>query len=100
MEKPLIASQVGGLIDLVGRDDRHGKLVDIYHDEACSYDPPQRLPKEQLRPLADAILAFLRDPSDLRAKAAAARAYVERECSWKAITAQYVGLYDRLLARA
>ncbi len=100
MEKPLIVSQVGGLIDLVGRDNRHGQLVDIYHDEACSYDPPQRLPREQLQPLADAILAFLRDPSDLRAKAAAARAYVERECSWVAITEQYEGLYDRLLGRA
>jgi glycosyltransferase involved in cell wall biosynthesis len=100
MEKPLIASQVGGLIDLIGRDDRHGQLVDIYRDEACSYDPPERLPAEQLRPLADAILAFLRDPSDLRAKAAVARAYVERECSWEAITSQYESLYDRLLGRA
>jgi glycosyltransferase involved in cell wall biosynthesis len=100
MEKPIIASQVGGLIDLMGRDNRHGQLVDIYHDEACSYDPPDRLDPEQLRPLADAILAFLRDPSALRAKASAARAFVERECSWVAITSQYEGLYDRLLGRA
>lgn len=99
MEKPLIASQVGGLIDLVGRDNRHGQLVDIYHDEACSYDPPERPPKEQLQPLADAIVAFLHDPSALRSKAAVARAYVERECSWEAITATYERLYERLLAR-
>lgn len=100
MEKPIIASQVGGLIDLMGRDNRHGQLVDIYHDEACSYDPPDRLDPEQLRPLADAILAFLRDPSALRVTASAARAFVERECSWVAITSQYEGLYDRLLGRA
>lgn len=100
MEKPIIASQVGGLIDLMGRDHRHGQLVDIYHDEACSYDPPDRLPAEQLQPLADAILAFLHDQKPLRAKAAVARAYVERECSWEAITAAYVRIYDQLLARA
>lgn len=99
MEKPIIASQVGGLIDLIGRDNRFGQLVDIYHDEACSYDPPDRMDKEQLQPLADAILAFLRDPSPLKEKAADARAYVRGCCSWEAITREYEAFYERLITR-
>ncbi len=98
MEKPIIASQVGGLIDLMGRDNRHGQLIDIYHDEACSYDPPDRMSNSQLQPLADAILAFLNDPSALREKAKRAREYVSSSCSWEAITSEYEKFYERLLA--
>lgn len=98
MEKPVIASQVGGLIDLVGRDHAHGQLVDVYHNEACTYDPPDRMDIAQLQPLADAICAFLEDPRPLQEKAKRARAYVERCCSWEAITREYERHYDRLLA--
>ncbi len=100
MEKPIIASQVGGLIDLIGRDHRHGQLVDIYHDEACSYDPPDRLSEQQLQPLANAIIAFLRDPTSLQAKAQVARRYVEAECSWEVVVDAYERVYKRLLSRA
>ncbi len=98
MGKPIIASRVGGLIDLLGSDSRYGELVRIYDSEACTYGPPDRLSAERLQPLTDAILAFLQNPVPLLEKAQKARAFVEKECSWKIITGIYVGMYERLLS--
>lgn len=100
MAKPLIASRVGGLIDLLGADSTYGDLVTIYDSEACTYDPPDTLPRERLQPLAAAILAFLDNPAALKLKAEKAQQYVSKECSWKAITAEYMKLYTTLLTDA
>jgi glycosyltransferase involved in cell wall biosynthesis len=97
MAKPLIVSKVGGLIDLIGRENTYGQLVSIFDSEACTYDPPDRLSPDRLRPLADAIIAFLQDPSVLRSKGRSAAAHVSKEYSWSAITRQYLALYDSLL---
>lgn len=93
MGKPIIASRVGGLIDLLGSDSRYGELVRIYDSEACTYGPPDRLPGERLQPLADAIIAFLENPSPLMAKGQQAMEFVQKECSWKTITGKYIELY-------
>ncbi len=100
MAKPIIASRVGGLIDLLGADSSYGDLVAIYDSEACTYDPPDTLPQERLQLLADAIIAFLENPTALIAKAEKARAHVEKTCSWPAITREYISLYTLLLANA
>lgn len=99
MAKPIIASRVGGLIDLLGPDSVYGDLVAIYDSEACTYNPPDTLPEERLQRLADAILAFLQDPAPLTQKGIAARNLVSVEYSWKSITEKYVDLYRRLLQR-
>ncbi|MBP7113905.1 MAG: glycosyltransferase family 4 protein [Candidatus Peribacteraceae bacterium] len=99
MAKPIIASRVGGLIDLLGPDSTYGDLVAIYDSEACTYDPPDTLPPERLQRLADAILAFLKDPTPLTKKGEAARYLVSVEYSWKSITQKYVGLYMHMLQR-
>lgn len=98
MGKPLIASRVGGLIDLLGTDSRYGELVSIYDSEACTYDPPDTLPVERLQPLADAIIHFLQNPEPLQKKGLLARQHVQNEYSWEAITAGYVTHYESLLA--
>lgn len=97
MAKPIIASRVGGLIDLLGPDSTYGNLVAIYDSEACTYDPPDTLPEERLQRLADAILAFLKDPTPLIKKGEAARRLVSIEYSWKSITQKYIDLYTHLL---
>ncbi len=99
MAKPIIASRVGGLIDLIGRDNAYGELVSIYDSEACTYDPPDTLPQERLQRLADAILAFLKDPAPLMKKGEAARNLVSVEYSWKTITQKYLDIYRSLLQR-
>lgn len=97
MGKPIIASRVGGLIDLLGKDCRYGELVSIYDSEECNYGPPDRLSIEQLQPLIDAIVRFLQDPAALNEKSKNAQAYVQKYCSWEYITGQYVQLYEKLL---
>ena len=99
MGKPLIASRVGGLIDLLGSDSAYGELVSIYDSEACTYTPPDTLPEDRLQNLADAILAFLDSPDPLLAKAAKASDLVRKQYSWASITQEYIRLYDRLLQR-
>jgi len=82
MGKPIIASRVGGLIDLLGKDSTYGELVRIYDTEACTYDPPQRLSPERLQPLVDAVLAFLRDPKPLQEKGKLAREFAQKNYGW------------------
>lgn len=96
MGKPIIASRVGGLIDLIRPDNKYGQLVSIYETEACTYDPPDRMSQEELQPLAEAIITFLKDPSELQARGKAAREFVSDQYSWKAITAQYLSFYTSL----
>ncbi|MDD5054962.1 MAG: glycosyltransferase family 4 protein [Candidatus Peribacteraceae bacterium] len=96
MGKPIIASRVGGLIDLLRPDSSFGDLVTVYDSEACTYDPPQRLSEDRLKPLADAIIAFLRDPETLCAKGRKAMAFARGAYAWGVITKQYVQLYERL----
>lgn len=97
MGKPVIASCVGGLIDLIGRDNTYGTLVPIYDSEACTYDPPDTLPQGRLQVLADVVLHFLRDPLPFHVRARAAMEEVKTHYSWAAIAAQYLSLYQRLL---
>jgi glycosyltransferase involved in cell wall biosynthesis len=97
MGKPIIASRVGGLIELLGRGNEYGTLVPIYESEFCTYDPPERLSRERLQPLADAVLSFLADPEPFREKASRASAHVREHCSWERIAGEYFALYERLL---
>jgi glycosyltransferase involved in cell wall biosynthesis len=76
--KPLVATDVGGLPDLV-RTGENGILVGEGDANA----------------LAEAILALSRDP-DLRSRlGAAARAEIARERSWQSVGERYVEIYER-----
>lgn len=97
MQRPLIASRVGGLIDLLGTNEEFGTLVSIYDSEACTYDPPDRLPEERLQPLAAAIIDCLNNSAPFEQKAAKALSRVQAEFSWEQKTKQYFELYQRLL---
>lgn len=99
MGKPVIASRVGGLIDLLEKDGDFGTLVKIYDGEECTYEPPERLPPERLKPLADTLVSFIEHSKPFEEKAARARVFVEKNYSWETITRQYVGLYEKLIAR-
>ena len=100
MRKPIIASRVGGLIDLLQRDEQFGTLVDLYDTEACSYDAPMTLPREKLELLADAIEGVFTDPVSAQVKADAAYAHVKGAYSWDAIAQRYLTLYDQALTRS
>jgi glycosyltransferase involved in cell wall biosynthesis len=96
MGKPIIASRVGGLIDLLEKNGTFGTLVSIYDSEACTYDPPDRMSADRLQPLVDALRRVMDDPKPLITQAERGRVYAEKHYSWEAITNTYVSLYERL----
>ena len=76
---PVVATGVGGIPDLV-QDGVMGALA------------PARDPQR----LAEALAAYVRDPSLARAHGAAGRAHVERRYSMRAMLDAYIALYDGL----
>ena len=92
---PLIASRVGGLIDLLGPNSTYGLLVDIYGSEMCNYGPPDYLPQEKLQPLADAIVDCLLHPTLFQERAKRAQTHAQSEYSWESIAKRYLDLYTR-----
>jgi glycosyltransferase involved in cell wall biosynthesis len=76
---PIIATDVGGNGEIV-RDDINGRLVPAGNPAA----------------LAEAMLAFLRDPQHAMALGQAARAWVERYGSLETMALRYAQLYDGL----
>ena len=96
MGTPVIASRVGGLIDLLGEDSAYGLLVKIYDSEASNYEAPQTLSHERLQPLADAILDFFQNPAVFQERADRARRKVLGAYSWKAVTQRYLAMYRKI----
>jgi glycosyltransferase involved in cell wall biosynthesis len=80
--RPVVATRVGGCVDLV--DDDSGRLVEPHQPHA----------------LADAIDALLSDPAALRALGASGRRVVERRFSLERMSVTVEALYTRLLAGA
>ena len=61
MGRKIVASRVGGLIELLGNDEERGWLVKIVPWESCDYDAPE-LDEEAYARLADRIADALADP--------------------------------------
>lgn len=80
--RPVVASRVGGIPEVV-RDGVEGRLV----------------PPGDVTALADACLAYLRDPSAREAVGACARARVAEAYTIEATGPRYVDLYRRLVER-
>lgn len=98
MGKPIIASRVGGLIDLLGEDSRYGQLVRIYESESCNYAPPDHLSPDLLGPLVQAVLDFLQNPELLQEKGRLAHQLVRHQYSWASIAQQYLRIYESLIS--
>jgi phosphatidyl-myo-inositol dimannoside synthase len=79
--KPLIATRVGGLPQLV-RAEENGLLVD----------------EKDAVQLAEAIATLARDATLRRRLGANAQTYIRDEHSWKAVAERFVSVYERVLA--
>lgn len=92
---PVVASRVGGLIELLGNDSSRGRLVTLVDWTESNYDAPMTLPIERYRALADAICEALEQgPNDTHT--AAGILYAQQELAWPVVVkkteAQYVNL--------
>lgn len=88
--KVIVASRVGGLIELLGAEEERGYLVPLRESEHSSYDAPVRLHPNRIALLADAITHALRHVQEAEAKAKRASAYVRERFSWAYLAARTV----------
>ncbi len=82
VQRPVVASRVGGLIELLGEHGERGTLLELTDGEHSDYDAPFTLPEERIRRLADAIGSVLMHYDDAWRKAEEAAAYVRERYNW------------------
>ena len=95
MGKGIVASRVGGLPELLGKNEERGRLVRLVSWEGSNYDAPLSLGKERYQELADVISESILTPDITRATAALQ--YAEKELSWEAIGKKTLALYSNLI---
>lgn len=95
MAKPVVASAVGGLIELLGRDGVRGCLVKLVDWEHSDYEAPEvsAIPKERFSALANAVSDLLDDKMGCQRMGKAAREYALVNCTWKVVTERTVEIY-------
>lgn len=95
--KIVVASRVGGLIELLGEKEERGYLVNLVPWVSSNYDAPLTLPKENYQNLAIAIVkAFSLSEENLQKKVQASK-FAQRELSWNAIYEKTLLVYKNSL---
>lgn len=97
MKKMVIASRVGGLVELLGPNEERGYLVDLVPWKGSNYDAPMILPSEKYQLLADRIYEGLQDTKENRERKEFAYTYAVSELTWDSIVQKTVDVYKRLL---
>lgn len=97
MGKSIVASRVGGLIELLGKNEERGRLVRLVPWEGSDYDAPPFLDKEKYIALANAVSESILVPDVKRMNAALQ--YAQQELSWDAIGAKIEEVYKKLIKR-
>ncbi len=102
MEKPVVASRVGGLIELLGTDGTRGRLVKLVDWEASNYEAPpvSEMPKDRIAALADAVCDLLDDRAERERMGKEARAYALAHFDWDVIMTRTIGIYEHLASGA
>lgn len=94
MGKSIIASKVGGLPELLGKNEERGRLVTLVPWEGSNYDAPLTLPEERYKALADMVSENILFPDTKRMDAALQ--YAEHELSWAAIGKKTMAVYTTI----
>jgi glycosyltransferase involved in cell wall biosynthesis len=92
MGKPVVASRLGGLEELLGENGR-GVLVDLFDSSDSSYHAPPVLRREASDRFADAIVGLLRDPSLARRLGEAGRQYALAHFDWNVLVERILKVY-------
>jgi glycosyltransferase involved in cell wall biosynthesis len=100
MGKVVVASAVGGLIELLGRDGARGRLVQLVDWESSNYEAPpvSAIPATRLTAMADAVSDLLDDPEDRNRLGQAARTHALANYDWQVVAAKTIKEYERLIA--
>ncbi len=92
---PIVASRVGGLIELLGKNEERGTLVKLVDWEESNYDAPNTLPEDRYKALAEAIVDNILNKNEDKVKKAIE--YAENNLCWEAVTKKTLDLYKRFL---
>lgn len=77
---PLVVSSAGGLIELVG-DDQRGRVAEIFPKKSYNRDPPSYLPNEDIQTIADNINFILSRPEETKMIVKKAREFMVKHRS-------------------
>jgi len=92
MGKPIVASRLGGLAELLGEEGR-GSLVDLFDGGGSSYDAPPQLPQDRVELLARAITDLLENPESARRMGERARAHALARFDWNVLIDRILEIY-------
>ncbi len=89
----VVASRVGGLVELLGKDEERGVLVKLVDWQQSNYDAPMQLSPNRYQALAQAIVNVLQKrPTD---KINKAFQFAHQNLSWKIITKKTFDLFNQ-----
>jgi glycosyltransferase involved in cell wall biosynthesis len=91
MGRPVVASRVGGLVQLL--DEGRGVLVDLFGSSDSSYSAPALLPDAAVARFADAIIGVLEHPDEARRLAEVGRAWAVAKLDWNMIVDRILETY-------
>lgn len=95
--KIVVASRVGGLVELLGDKEERGYLVNLVPWTSSNYDAPLTLPEENYKNLATAIIKALSLSEENLQKKVLASEFAQRELSWDAIYEKTLLVYKNSL---
>lgn len=95
MQKKVVASRVGGLIELLGKNEERGWLVKIVPWESCDYTAPDELPEDRYEALAERISAALEDKMSERPHLACE--YARQNLDWQKVVEKTLLVYQKQL---
>lgn len=91
MGKPIVASRIGGLIELLGANEERGRLVKLVEWEGSDYAAPLELPDDRYEALAGVVTAALTEDDSIRC--IRARQFAEEMLDWDVITRKTIAVY-------
>ena len=93
MGKPVVASRLGGLEELIGGDGSRGVLVDLFDSNESTYVAPPSLTEDASNRLAEGVIALLEEPERAKALGEAGRRYVLEHFDWNVMVERILRVY-------
>lgn len=90
--KRIVASRVGGLVELLGENEDRGWLVRLVDWQGSNYDAPLTLDAGRYQDLADTIYRALKSDGTRERNA---EAFAKKHLSWRSIAQSTVEVYNR-----
>ncbi len=99
MRKIVVASKVGGLVELIGEKQERGYLVNIVPWQSSNYDAPESLTEESYHKLAECIYEALQITPQNQTKRENAYSFASIHLSWDSISRKTLDVYKSLISK-